>query len=241
MNALVLRLAGPLQSWGTQSRLEIRDTAREPSKSGVVGLLAAALGRPRSAAIDDLLALRMLVRVDSPGTVHRDYQTAGGGSIPGHKRYGVAKASGGAPSTVLSSRYYLCDADFRVALEGPDGSFLQRLADAVCAPRWPLFLGRKAFVPNPDLLCGVHLNTTGLDALRREPWCETTANGVRPERLKYVIELPTTDAEGEIRHDSVGRFDRRDYSLRRVRIEWHSLDPLSPSPEAADAPVENDS
>ena len=34
MSTLLMRLAGPMQSWGTQSRFTVRDTGREPSKSG---------------------------------------------------------------------------------------------------------------------------------------------------------------------------------------------------------------
>lgn len=44
MATLLLRLAAPLQSWGSDSKFETRKTGREPTKSGVVGLLAAALG-----------------------------------------------------------------------------------------------------------------------------------------------------------------------------------------------------
>lgn len=44
MSTLLMRLAGPLQSWGTTSRFDQRDTGKEPSKSGVIGLMAAALG-----------------------------------------------------------------------------------------------------------------------------------------------------------------------------------------------------
>ena len=51
MPVLLMRLAGPMQSWGTQSRFLHRDTGREPSKSGVIGVLCAALGRPRDAAL----------------------------------------------------------------------------------------------------------------------------------------------------------------------------------------------
>ena len=46
MATLLLRLAAPLQAWGADSKFETRKTAREPTKSGVIGLLAAALGEP---------------------------------------------------------------------------------------------------------------------------------------------------------------------------------------------------
>ena len=47
MSTLLLRLAGPMQAWGADSRFDIRKTNREPTKSGVIGLLAAALGLRR--------------------------------------------------------------------------------------------------------------------------------------------------------------------------------------------------
>ena len=47
-----------MQSWGVQSHFPERDSGREPSKSGVIGLLCAALGRPRTVSIADLAALR---------------------------------------------------------------------------------------------------------------------------------------------------------------------------------------
>lgn len=146
MSTLLLRLAGPLQSWGIQSRFTVRDTGLEPSKSGVVGLLAAALGRPRHASLEDLAALKMGVRVDRQGTVKMDFHTAGGT----HRQdddYGVALADGSGKRAITSQRFYLADADFLVGLESDDEAFLCRLDAALARPRWPLYLGRKAFVP----------------------------------------------------------------------------------------------
>ena len=76
MSVLLLRLAGPLQSWGTSSRFVRRNTDRVPSKSGIIGLLAAAQGRRRIDPIEDPLHLRIGVRVDQPGHLERDFQTA---------------------------------------------------------------------------------------------------------------------------------------------------------------------
>lgn len=42
MGTLLLRFAGPMQSWGVDSNYGVRQTERQPSKSGIVGLLAAA-------------------------------------------------------------------------------------------------------------------------------------------------------------------------------------------------------
>lgn len=73
--SLVLRLAGPMQSWGSSSEFNWRQTDAQPTKSGIVGLLAAASGRRREDPIEDLLALRLGVRIDQPGTLLRDYHT----------------------------------------------------------------------------------------------------------------------------------------------------------------------
>ena len=140
MPTLLLRLQGPLQSWGTTSRFDERDTQLEPSKSGVIGLLCAALGRDRAEPVDDLAALRMGVRVDREGVPMRDYQTATGVLI-------AASAKADLERTVVSPRYYLADACFLVGLEGEDEPLLRQLHQALRQPVWPLALGRKSFAP----------------------------------------------------------------------------------------------
>lgn len=132
MTVLLLRLAGPLQSWGTGSRFVRRNTDRAPSKSGVIGLLAAAAGRRRTDPIEDLAALRFGVRVDQPGHVERDFQTA-------------RPVDGSAPLP-LSYRFYLADAVFLAAVEG-DAQFLTTLHDALRRPVFPLYLGRRSCPP----------------------------------------------------------------------------------------------
>ena len=115
-----MRLSGPMQSWGTTSRFDERDTQLEPSKSGVVGLLCAALGRDRTAPVDDLARLRMGVRVDREGMLLRDYQTATGVLI-------AADAKPKMDHTVVSHRYYLSDAAFLVGMEDADRVLLEQL------------------------------------------------------------------------------------------------------------------
>ena len=79
MPTLLLRLVGPMQSWGTTSRFDQRDTGKEPSKSGVIGLLAAAMGIEREnwSELEPLTRFSMGVRHDRPGVPKCDYQTAG--------------------------------------------------------------------------------------------------------------------------------------------------------------------
>ncbi|MFD6279872.1 type I-E CRISPR-associated protein Cas5/CasD [Streptomyces sp. NPDC060209] len=81
-HVLLVRLAAPLQSWGVASRFAHRDTHIRPTKSAVIGLCAAALGRERTDPVDDLAALVFGVRADHPGTPVRDYHTVGAGRFP---------------------------------------------------------------------------------------------------------------------------------------------------------------
>src|SRR5882757_7550087 len=125
----MLRLAAPLQSWGTSSRFVRRNTDRAPSRSGIIGLLAAAEGRRRTDSIEDLLDLRVGVRVEQAGQLERDFHTA-------HTR-------DGAGSMPLSYRFYLADAAFVAAIEGPP-SVLDGLREALRRPAFPLYLGRRS-------------------------------------------------------------------------------------------------
>lgn len=182
MATLLLRLQGPMQSWGTRSRFDHRETWPYPTKSGVIGLLAAALGRDRAKDISDLAALRMGVRVDKPGTLMVDYQTA----------QGVLTADLRNLGNVQSWRYYLADAAFLVGLEG-EKTLLERAHTALRNPRWPLFLGRKGYVPSPPVylpdppsLLDVPLE----EALACYPYLPSLCDPAErpPEKVLYVLE-----------------------------------------------------
>lgn len=157
---VLLRLEAPLQSWGTQGRFSVRDTDTEPSKSGIIGLIGAAMGMRRDDRdmLARLVALEMAARIDREGDVVRDYHTVGGGSYRGQP-YGIwrpnEKGDGGTlVGTALTDRFYLADASFLVALSGDDG-LVERIAAALQAPVWALFLGRKACPPAQPILAGV--------------------------------------------------------------------------------------
>ena len=132
---LLLCLEGPMQSWGYRSRFDYRDTALEPTRSGVIGLICAAMGIARGEDISRFDSIRMGVCVDKEGRPERDYHTA----------LDVIKADGSGTNTVVSYRDYLADASFTVGLQSEDLQLLQNIADALIQPKWPLFLGRKAF------------------------------------------------------------------------------------------------
>lgn len=180
-NTLLLRLAGPMQSWGTSSRLQIRRTDGFPSKSGVLGLLLCAKGVSRTDSGEELRALAALamgVRVDRPGVADWDYHTVGGGHGRGAERAcGIRSADGkikrtqktGEFETLLSRREYLYDASFLVALQG-DPATVADCADALADPVWPVFLGRKCCVPAEPVLGGTGGFASLKDALGSVPW-----------------------------------------------------------------------
>ncbi len=202
MPTLLLRLQGPMQSWGTTSRFDERDTQLEPSKSGVLGLVCAALGRDRSEPVDDLAALAMGVRVDREGTPLRDYQTATGVLIA------TGKVDLG--RTVVSPRYYLSDAAFLVGLEG-DGDLLSRIHGALRHPHWPLCLGRKGCVPSPPVFLsdGLQANTL-MKTLKQYP--ELVTGAARQSR-RLLLEAEV----GSVRLDQpIAPFAKRRFGPRFV-------------------------
>lgn len=224
MSTLLLRLTGPMQSWGTQSRFTIRDSDREPSKSGVIGLLCAALGRPRHQPVQDLAALKMGVRVDREGHVARDYQTAGGQymKIYGKRKSGVARAGASdAPGTVVSERFYLADACFLVGLEG-ETTLLDRLQEALTTPVWQCYLGRKSYVPSEPISLPDGLGDTELEQrLVDYPWLSAPRweNEDIPATLRVVLDATNGDGDA-VRSDVPTSFAARTFDTRMIRTTW---------------------
>lgn len=168
MATLLLRLAAPLQSWGADSKFEIRKTNREPTKSGVMGLLAAAMGlrRDDTQGLHALNKLRFGVRVDQEGTFLVDYHTANN-PTPEEVRQ-ARRDNKKVASPYVTKRYYLADAIFVVGLESDDKHFLSQLEQALTHPVFPLFLGRRSCPPTMPLCLGIR-PTALLDTLQDEP------------------------------------------------------------------------
>lgn len=228
---LLLRLKAPMQSWGISSRFSIRDTGKEPTKSGVIGLLCAALGISRDEAnleneqFKELTKLKMNVRVLSEGIMQKDYHTA---------QY-VAKAAGGKPKeTELSTRWFLADADFLVGLESEDFSFLEHLQNALKKPKWQIFLGRKAFVPSVP----VYFAKDGL----QEGDSETILRTFEVENVEEDQRLIIEDENGsETRQDVPLDFAKRRFSLRRVRTDFFMSENITGENEDENLSDEDDS
>lgn len=210
MATLLLRLAGPMQSWGTTSRFDERDSQLEPSKSGVLGLVCAALGRDRAEPVDDLARLRMGVRVNREGVLMRDYQTATGVMI--------ATGKPDLKRTVVSPRYYLADAAFLVGLEGADTTLLTRVHDALRNPVWPLALGRKSFPPGSPIWLPDGLVESDLRAaLAAAPRVAQPLPEHRDKPLRLILEHTR---EGAVRLDQpIAPFALRRFGPRFVSPE----------------------
>ena len=210
MSTLLLQLIGPLQSWGTTSRFDQRDTGIEPSKSGVVGLLAAALGIDRENWIDlePLTRLSMGVRHDRPGVPKRDYQTA----------QNIISADGKKTHpTAVTTRDYLADAAFLVGLESADRKLLKDIYAALENPLWPLSLGRKSYVPSEPVWIKTGLVDLALrDALTSWPWIPKLRRGeTLPARLRVSFE------SGVLKMDQpLSSFAERRFGARFVSSDW---------------------
>ncbi|MEV6617296.1 type I-E CRISPR-associated protein Cas5/CasD [Streptomyces sp. NPDC051051] len=188
---MLLHCAGPLQSWGHHSHFNQRDTAAFPTRSGILGLLAAALGRSREKPIDDLAQLHITVRVDRPGVLLRDLHTVGGG-LPAAATVTTAqgKKRSGDTTTLLSHRYYLADAAFTVAVTSPTPTpLLTACAHALRTPKWPLFLGRRACPPTGPLFLA--LTENALHHLVRLPLAAPAPHpGTTPRTVDFLSDHP---------------------------------------------------
>lgn len=206
MTALLLRLSAPLQSWGTSSRFTRRATDLAPSKSGIIGLLAAAKGLRRTDPLEDLLHLKLAVRVEQAGQLERDFQTA-------------ARQGERTPISV-STRHYLADAVFLAAVEG-DRTLLEGVQEALRRPHFPLFLGRRSCPPVGRLDHGLR-DGKAVDALRVEPWHAAAWFQKAWRRPEAELDLIADCDPGEPRAELV-RDEPLSFDPRHRQWEWRSV------------------
>lgn len=220
MATLLLRLAAPLQAWGSDSKFETRKTDREPTKSGVVGLLAAALGlrRDDTEGLARLNGLRFAVRADQEGSLLVDFHTAKSRD-----------------TSYVTYRHYLQDAVFLAGLESGDEALLRELEAALRHPVYPLYLGRRSCPPTLPLCLGIRQGSL-LDVLRTEPM-----QGRKPEtgKLRIVADADPADPAAVPPQDLPVSFSpvHRQYGFRPVR-EWRLERPEMPEPTEHDPMAE---
>ncbi|EFL12804.1 type I-E CRISPR-associated protein Cas5/CasD [Streptomyces sp. C] len=223
-SVLILRLAGPLQSWGASARFARRTTETAPTKSGVIGLLAAALGRDRTADLTDLAALHFAVRTGQPGTRLRDFQTAH------HADPGKAMP--------VSERFYLADAVFVAALAGND-TLIRTLHTALQAPVYLPYLGRRSCPPQGPLDLGVMDTNDPVQALTTQEW--QASDWYRQQRrrdrtvtLTILAEDTAHSPARDMLRDQPISFDprHRRYALRSMTSTQTDVPNPRPNPAA---------
>jgi CRISPR system Cascade subunit CasD len=222
MQVLILRLEGPLMSFGDVAIDEIRPTRRLPARSMLTGLLANALGwTHRDVKQLDRLQerLRFAARLDRPGPVFVDYQTASlNKRDPLWTTHGIpAERAGGGTTwdergfgTVERRRHYIADAAVTVALtlvppdEAPD---LGALDTALRRPERPLFIGRKGCPPGRPVLDRMVTTESLVAAL-------DLTGALRPDQQSGDLLIETEDEPGEPQGQRlIAVADRRDWRL----------------------------
>jgi CRISPR system Cascade subunit CasD len=221
MGTLLIQLSGPLQAWGGPARFNLRPTQQTPTKSGVIGLVSAALGIPRrdSNTLAELNALRFGVRVDRPGELVIDFHTVSG----------AVNAAGKEPQgTTITDRHYLAGAKFLAGLEGKQ-ELLVQIHGALLRPKWLLTLGRRSCLPGYSPWLGNGLLDLPLgEALRQYPRIEESAG-------LQLLELEDA-SEGSLRVDAPIDFRGRQFAPRFVRSIFIE-EPLCSTPESSLPPT----
>ncbi len=226
---LALLLDSPLQSWGFSSRFQRRTTEMHPTKSGVIGLICAAMGLAKDSPeerymLPKLAALKMtsiamprkVQGATSPMPVLRleDYHTV----------LDTRRASGAMnKDAVITHRQYLLDACFGVIFEG-DRLVLVRAASALKDPIWGVWFGRKSCIPADQVFRGIF--TTRTEAER------ALIDHIPIEQFTRLEEVANFDAGSDSYNDqpiSFGTVDSstegRNYAVRRVNLIAGSIPP----------------
>ena len=229
---LALLLDAPLQSWGFASQFQRRTTGLHPTKSGVFGLICAAMGIGKGTAAErELLQTTMtMTSIAIPrglNPVHRleDFHTVGGGYDKKTQPQSIPRKASCGPCDYpsVTRRQYLADAIFGVILTG-DRALLERVATALCDPVWGVWLGRKSCIPAAPVVRGVF---SDLEKAQRELIGE-----VPLEQFTRVEEVTGFAAGTDSYNDQPVSFGQTDsssegraFSVRRVNLIPGTLPP----------------
>jgi CRISPR system Cascade subunit CasD len=215
---LLLYLDAPMQAWGYSSRFNRRTSASWPVKSGIIGMLCAAMGveRDDEPGIARLAALNMKVyTLKNSGLRLMDWHTVGGGydeSETGNyfdKKHGQSIA-------VLTDREYLLDCKFGVVLSG-EGAAVEQCAAALENPKWGVWFGRKCCLPAARICEGVFDSAGAAETRLREIAAE---NGWETEQWRIVREAENFEDGTDSMMDLPLNFATRQYQTRRIADEF---------------------
>ncbi len=242
--AFAILLDGPMQSWGSSSRFTRRETEAFPTKSALIGLLAAAAGIDKYAddeaeKLAPFSALRLTVyrlprREKSLVGRLSDFHTVGGGypdtregkmnvpPIAGRTDSGGLKWKSPEQRTVITHRTDLTEARFITAFEG-NSETVSAAIHHLKNPVWGVWFGRKTCLPAMPLspLEGVTTQTVVsslLDKIRE--WENATG------RPSIPLELLPTDLERweepERNQNQPGDFHLQDQPVSFKQREFHA-------------------
>ncbi len=216
MKTILLKFAGPMQSWGTDSHFETRHTDLYPSKSAVLGLIGAALGiRRDDAAIKELEKIKFATRIDREGSLLKDYHIV--------RKY---KASGDIEGTYVTERYYLEDAVFVVAISHEDSNLIEKIYEALNRPYFQMFLGRRSIPVLADFILG-YFDGDISSVLEKCEWQAKDYYKKRYKQSQKALDVycdkgifDNTDREA-LRQDKVISFSKKDRQFS-FRYEAHT-------------------
>lgn len=225
---LALLLDAPLQSWGFASRFQRRTTALHPTRSGLLGMMCAALGLDKGGEEEKAFLARMeevkitVIAIrrqpegcSEPVEVRRleDYHVTGGGYDDKSQTQSIPRKASGGPcdNPTLSYRQYLCDAKFGVVLAGPRRT-LTEVAAGMRNPRWGVWLGRKSCIPAAPVLFGDLVSSAddAVAALEKATGRALT-NAARIEEAESFAEGTDTLPDAPV------NFAKREFKPRRIR------------------------
>jgi CRISPR system Cascade subunit CasD len=230
---LAMLLDGPMQSWGFESRFQRRTTGLYPTKSGVIGLVCAAMGVAKGSedegrTLPELAALKI-----TSIAIPRQRTSAWSGETEElpvlrledyHTVLGTRRASGKLnKDAVLTRRQYLLDARFGVILEG-ERTLLERAAARLKDPVWGVWLGRKNCIPSAPVFVDLCESADGAwkGILRR---CNLNEEKLM-EAFTTVAEVREfADGTDSLRDQPVNFGDsassgpdKRQYAVRRIAL-----------------------
>jgi CRISPR system Cascade subunit CasD len=224
MKTLTIKLTAPLQSYGNEATFERRTTNDYPTKSAVIGMVAAALGYRRTdERILVLNELAFAVRIDQVGKNLTDYQT-----VEWKKN-----------TRKITYRDYLQDAVFVVALGSQDDQLIDHIKVALKHPYFPLFLGRRSNAPAGVLDIREFPEETPVAVLKKLTWQAANwyQKRCRSQSIEIVADANLIPAAGSAMvKDQVGSFDQRHRSYRfraitKTRVSLDQLDVQVNEPE----------
>jgi len=221
---LALLLDGPLQSWGFASRFQRRATGLHPTKSGIIGLIAAAMGLAKGSAAErtmlpELAKLRM-----SSLAIPRDVPSASAGRPvlrldDYHTVLNTRRASGMMnKDAVVTRRQYLLEARFGVILGG-DRSVLERAAAALQNPQWGVWFGRKSCIPAEPIFRG--LFDAELEAQRELIRDRSSEEFTTVTEVEDFVEGTDSISDQPISFgdDASSGPEKRRFALRRIAVK----------------------